>query len=63
MSSGEPGGAVVSETSTWLVPTARAAALSCWANAAAGVPGPDGDRVHVPAAKLPFPSLTASQGT
>ena len=63
MSSVEPAGAVVSETSTLLIPTARAAADSCWANTAAGLPGPDEAAAHVPLAKLPRPSLTASQGT
>ena len=50
MSSFEPAGVVVSDTSTWFIPTTRAAAPSSWANVAAEVPGPDGARSHVPAA-------------
>jgi hypothetical protein len=63
MSSADPGGAVVSDTSTWSVPTERAAAVNSRSNTEAGVPWPEGDGAHVPLAKLPLPSLTASHGT
>ena len=63
MSSLEEGSAVVTLMSTWLMPTAPAAAWSWAWNVASAVPDPDGEAWQAPAAELPFPSLAASHGT